>query len=137
MFGSKNDPSWRSGHRDISVFGDPHSILMVNLRKPKDTPLEHRYADQFVSPQEFQWESQASTAVEGAKGKRIIHHTKEGRSIHLFVRYHTKNATGKSEPFVYCGTLQYRRHESEKPIRVWFDLDNPLPKELWKTWGGL
>ncbi|MGM0577137.1 MAG: DUF3427 domain-containing protein [Myxococcota bacterium] len=133
-FGHTNDPSWRSGHRDIDVDGQPHTVLMVNLRKPKGTPEEQRYSDRFLAPDEFQWESQASTTPEGAKGRRILHHADEGRTVHLFVRYRTKNAEQKAEPYTYLGPVTTLRHEGSKPIRVWFRLETPLPEKLWQTW---
>ena len=108
---------------------------MVNLRKPPGTPIEHNYADRFLSAGELQWESQATTAPDGAKGRRIINQQADGRTIHLFVRYHTKTAEGTGEPYTYCGTLNYISHEGSKPIRVIFELNNPLPQELWLAWG--
>jgi superfamily II DNA or RNA helicase/diadenosine tetraphosphate (Ap4A) HIT family hydrolase/SOS-response transcriptional repressor LexA len=137
LFGHQNNPSWRTGHRDIEVGDSQHTILMVNLRKPAGTAVEHLYADQFNAPDELQWESQATTDPQSLKGRRIIHHAEEGRAIHLFVRYHTKDADGKGEPLTYCGTLQTLRHEGERPIRVWFRLDNPLPRGLWLAWSDL
>jgi len=136
MFGQQNNPSWRSGHKDVDVEGQPHSVLMVNLRKPEGTPLEHRYADSFTARDRFEWESQATTTQEGAKGRRILRHEAEGRSIHLFVRYNTKDADGKGEPFVYCGTVRALRHEGNEPVRVWFELHQPLPDALWRVWAG-
>ena len=135
MFGHQNNPSWQTGYRDVEINGEAHTVLMVNLRKPKDTPLEHRYADRFLSPEEFQWESQASTARSSAKGQRILNQQRDGRFVHLFVRYHTKDAKGRVEPYTYCGTLQYLRSEDERPIRVWWQLDHPLPEGLWQIWG--
>ena len=134
LFGSQNSPNWRTGHKDIDVEGRPHTVLMVNLRKPKDTPLEHRYADRFITPSEFQWESQSRTAVQSTMGQRVLDHAAQGRTIHLFVRYHTKNADGRAEPFVYCGPVRTVRHEGEKPIRVWFELETPLPEGLFRAW---
>ena len=136
LFGHANNPSWRTGHRDLTVDEQPHTVLMVNLRKPPGTPLERRYADRFLSPSELQWESQASTGPEGTKGRRILHHVAEGRTLHLFVRYHTKDAGGRGEPFVYCGTLRTLRHEGSRPIRVGFELESPLPRRLWRIWSG-
>ena len=136
LFGHENNPSWRCGHRDVTVNGEPHSVLMVNLKKPKGTPLEHQYADAFLSPSEFQWESQSTTTPDGAKGKRILHHVEEGRLIHLFVRYHTKTQDGKGEPFVYCGTVTTQRFEGSRPVRVWFELGEGLPELLWRVWAG-
>lgn len=134
MFGQVNNPSWRSGHRDVELAGEPHTVLMVNLHKGDEVRAEHRYADLFIAPNEFQWESQATTIPEGTKGQRILLHARQGRQVHLFVRYHPRDATGKGEPYVYCGTLQYLRHAGEAPIRVWFRLDQPLPRALWQIW---
>ncbi len=58
-FGDKNNPSWKVGHRDIDVGDAHHTVLMVTLRKGEQVKVEHRYADRFLSPQEFNWESQA------------------------------------------------------------------------------
>lgn len=137
LFGQVNNPSWRSGHRDVELAGAPHTVLMVNLHKGDEVRAEHRYADRFVSPDEFQWESQATTTCAGAKGQRILHHAREGRHIHLFVRYHARDAAGKGEPYVYCGTVRPLRHAGEAPIRVWFNLDQPLPRELWQVWSAV
>ena len=109
---------------------------MVNLRKPPGTPLEHRYADRFISPGQLQWESQASTGSGSIKAKRIFDQQKDGRTIHLFVRYHTKSADGKGEPYTYCGTVAYKSHEGERPIQFMFDLHMPLPRALWQVWSG-
>lgn len=133
-FGQVNNPSWRSGHRDVEHAGERHTILMVNLHKGDDVRAEHRYADRFISQEEFQWESQATTTCASAKGQRILHHDREGRKIHLFVRYHARDAAGKGERYVYCGTVRTLRHAGEAPIRVWFALDQALPRELWQVW---
>lgn len=128
LFGLKNDRSWQVGHRDIEVLGKGHSILFVKLRKPPETPASQRYADRFESPSDFQWESQASTTPENKRGRSIIEQHQRGQTIHLFCRY------TDDDPFIYCGTLQYVRHQGSKPIRVWFKLDHPLPDSLWRLW---
>jgi len=136
MFGQDNTPAWWVGHRDVDVEDQPHTILMVNLRKPAGTPIEHRYADRFISPSELQWESQAKVGPENVKAKRIFSHQEDGRTIHLFVRYHTKTLEGKGEPYTYCGTVAYKSHEGERPVQMMFDLHTPLPRKLWQAWRG-
>ena len=42
----------------------------------------------------------------------------------------------KGEPYTYCGTVSYRSHDGDRPIRFLFDLNSPLPQELWQAWGG-
>jgi superfamily II DNA or RNA helicase/diadenosine tetraphosphate (Ap4A) HIT family hydrolase/HKD family nuclease len=128
-FGSKNDPSWKVGHRDIDVSGAHHTVLMVTLRKGGQTKVEHRYADRFLSPTEMQWESQASTKEDGLKGRRIRGVDGEARAIHLFVQYDSH------KPFSYLGPVKYLSHEGEAPMRVRLGLESALPEALWKMWG--
>ena len=91
-------------------------------------PASQRYADRFLSPSEFQWESQASTTPESKRGRNIIEQHKRKQTIHLFCRY------TDDQPFIYCGTLQYVRQQGSEPVRVWFKLDHPLPERLWQLW---
>ena len=128
VFGDKNNPSWKVGHRDIDAGGKHHTVLMVTLRKASQTKIEHRYADRFPSRSEFEWESQASTAADGLKGRRITGAGGEERTIHLFVQYESH------QPFTYLGPVNYRSHEGGKPMRVRFELQQPLPEPLWKMW---
>ncbi|MCP3993476.1 MAG: DUF3427 domain-containing protein [bacterium] len=133
LFGLKADRSWQVGHRDVEVLGTEHSVLFVNLQKGPGVEAKHRYADRFLTPEEFQWESQASTTPTSRKGKNIIEHRTHDRHIHLFCRYADK-FKGKTQPYVYCGSVQYLRHQGSEPVRVWFQLDHPLPDALWRLW---
>jgi hypothetical protein len=136
QFGATYSRSWQQGHIDLELHGRPHTVLLVTLEKSADMVEAYHYADRFVSPTEFQWESQNQTRPDDKRGQAIIAHRAQGRTIHLFIRYHGKTAEQKGEPFVYCGTVQYRRHQGEAPIRVWFDLDEPLPPDLYRAWTG-
>lgn len=127
-FGSVNDPSWKVGHRDIDADGKPNTILMVTLRKAGQTKMEHRYADRFLTPSSLQWDSQASTKAGSLKGRRIIGHATEQRTIHLFVQYDSHS------PFTYVGPVAYVSHEGEAPLQVEFTLAHPLPDQLWRLW---
>jgi superfamily II DNA or RNA helicase len=127
-FGSKNDPSWRVGHRDVDVAGQPHTVLMVTLRKRDQKKIEHRYADRFLSRTEMQWESQASTRLDHQKGQRIVNHLADQRTIHLFVQYDSH------QKFTYLGPVRYQGHEGEAPMRVRLELDQALPETLWRLW---
>ena len=102
---------------------------MITLRKASQTKVEHRYADRFLSDCELQWESQASTAAESLKGRRLRGVIDTPRTIHLFVQYESH------QKFTYLGPVTYVSHEGEKPMRVRFALQQPLPEPLWKMWG--
>jgi hypothetical protein len=54
--------------------------------------------------------------------------------IHLFVRYQTKDAQQRGEPYLYCGTLETLRHQGTRPVRVWFRLNTPLPEAVFDVW---
>jgi hypothetical protein len=108
----------------------------VSLHKDAGTRPEHRYADRFLAPDRFQWESQASTTPHGAKGRRSIHHAEDGRAIHLFVRHTKKIDNSKGERFRYCGELDLLEHEGSQPIRAQFALKSPLDEVTWRFWQG-
>ncbi|CAN0599129.1 unnamed protein product, partial [Laminaria digitata] len=44
-------------------------------------------------------------------------------------------AESASQPFLYCGPGGYLRHKGGKPMRVWFEMENALPKSAWRVWG--
>jgi hypothetical protein len=133
QFGSQYGRPWQVGHLDLMVGDAPHTVLMVTLHK-EDLAAEHAYADRFLSPAEFQWESQNQTAPASAKGRNVTDHVRQGRTVHLFVRWHNKTTEQKGEPFVYCGPLRYVRHEGSEPMRVWWAVERPLPQGLWLAW---
>lgn len=107
-----------------------HLFLFVTLDKSQAVETQ-RYADRFLSADEFQWESQNRTIQGGKDGERISKHQELGIEVHLFVRARAKER-GKTLPFYYCGELDYLRWESEKPIRVWWRLRETVPLELRK-----
>jgi len=127
-FGSQNNPSWKVGHRDIDVAGSPQTVLMVTLRKGHQKKVEHRYADGFTSREQFAWDSQASTTVESLKGRRIIGHIAEQRTLHLFVQYDSH------QRFTYLGPVTYVDHDGDAPMHVRLHLGQPLPENLWRAW---
>jgi len=127
-FGGTNDPSWQVGHRDIDVGGKPHTVLLVTLRKDGQTKIEHRYDDGFSTPDVLAWTSQNSTTPGMAKGRRIMGHRAEGRTLHLFVRYDSKQV------FTYLGPVEYLSHEGEAPMHCRLRLETPLPEPLYRLW---
>lgn len=108
-------------------------ILFVTLDKtPFDPNL--RFQDTFTSPTEFQWQSQNKTRQESEVGQRIRHHRDRGIDVHLFVRRRNK-VRGTAMPFYYCGRLDFERWEGEKPITVWWRLEEAVPERLWGELG--
>jgi len=123
-----NTGSWQSGH--VSIKDDPNQYLFVTLNK-QGKLQEHQYHDYFKDEQTFHWQSQNSAEPNKGKGKRIIEHEKNDSHIYLFVRKN-KLEGSKAAPFIYCGELNYKSHNSEKPMNVEWQLESPLSKELFE-----
>jgi len=103
-------------------------LLFVTLDKT-GMQEEHRYEDAFVSPTEFRWQSQNRTARDSRMGRMIQNHHADGTHVHLFVRP-TGKVAGKTQPFVYCGELEFKRWEGDKPITVWWQLADRVPQSV-------
>ncbi len=103
-------------------------LLFVTLDKT-GMQEEHRYEDAFLSPTEFRWQSQNRTTRDSKMGQIIQNHRAEGTAVHLFVRP-TAKVGGKTQPFIYCGELEFERWEGDKPITVWWRLATPAPASL-------
>lgn len=122
-----NTGSWNQGF----VRADGHIFLLVTLEKGA-LNADHRYEDHFLSPQEFQWQSQNRTKQDSNPGRLIRDHAKKDTKVHLFVRRH-KVLGGTAAPFVYCGAVNFKKWEGEQPISVVWRLPEPVPATLRNT----
>jgi superfamily II DNA or RNA helicase/diadenosine tetraphosphate (Ap4A) HIT family hydrolase len=103
-------------------------VLFVTLDK-SDKPEAHRYRDGFLSPTSFTWQSQNRNRRESALGRSLREHRERGIAILLFVRRRAREF-GRTGLFTYCGSLLFQRWEGERPITVWWTLEQPVPPEL-------
>jgi hypothetical protein len=109
------------------------TFLFVTLDK-EGQPEEHQYLDEFLSAQDFQWQSQNRTTQASDAGVRIRDHEALGIVVHLFVRPTKTDRRGRAQDFVYCGRLKFvswKDKEAEmKPLTVVWRLDSEVPKNL-------
>jgi superfamily II DNA or RNA helicase/diadenosine tetraphosphate (Ap4A) HIT family hydrolase len=130
LFGLKfNTGLWQQGY----VFKDNHAFLFVTLNK-QALHDDFQYQDRFLSPNQFQWQSQNSTTQQSTKGIRLSGHKDSGIQIHLFVR-ETKMRGSKAAPFVYCGEVDFVSWKGERPITVQWKLREAVPEHLWQRLG--
>jgi superfamily II DNA or RNA helicase/diadenosine tetraphosphate (Ap4A) HIT family hydrolase/HKD family nuclease len=122
----------REGQHGIVV--RPGLILLFVTLDKTDKSEPHQYEDEFLSPFEFQWQSQNRNTQESALGQELRDHVARGTHVHLCVRQKEKER-GKTLPFVYCGELVFQRWKGNSPITVWWRMVEPLPKELWSEMG--
>jgi superfamily II DNA or RNA helicase/HKD family nuclease/diadenosine tetraphosphate (Ap4A) HIT family hydrolase len=111
-----------------------HIFLLATLDK-SGHGSEFQYKDHFVSPSEFQWQSQNRTSQESRDGQDISKHGDRGIAVHLFVRAQKNRAGGPSAPFVYCGDVQFLKWEGEEPITVRWRLSTDVPANVWAALG--
>jgi hypothetical protein len=85
-----------------------------------------RYRDYAISRTLIHWESQSITRADSPTGRRYRNHDRDGRSILLFTRLRTDDRA-----FWFLGPARYRGHVGEKPMAITWELDHPLPGDLY------
>jgi len=112
---------WQSGVRyleDLNL-----DVLLVTLRKEEArfTPTT-MYADAFVSPTHFHWESQSTTARGSVTGRRYLSGSSK---VTLFVRIE------HDEPYIALGRLALEKAEGDRPIRIDWRLEHRAPESFY------
>jgi hypothetical protein len=120
-----NQATWNVGF----VVSPPHVFLLVTLAKEDMNP-DHRYADHFISDQEFSWQSQNRTRQNSKHGQAIKNHRAMGIHVHLFVRPNKRIGQAPT-PFIYCGEVDFVSWEGDTPITVRWSLRERVPESLW------
>lgn len=89
------------------------------------------YQDRAITPTLFQWESQSTTSSASTTGQRYINHAAAGSTVHLFVR-EVKEPDGDLgvPPYLYAGPMTYVAHTGDRPMRIQWRLDHPLPADV-------
>jgi hypothetical protein len=79
----------------------------------------------------FNWESQSTTSTASPTGQRYVHHAQRGSTAHLSVR-ETKERDGGpgAPPHLYAGPATYVHHTGDRPMRIIWRLEYPLPADV-------
>ena len=119
------------------VLWDPATntdLLFVTLEKSDaDYSPTTRYADYPISPTLFHWESQNSASPDTPTGRRYCEQHRRGTQVILFVRERKKDARGETLPYHCLGPVRYRSHESERPMKILWELNRPMPGWLYQA----
>ena len=110
------------------------TFLLVTLDKSAHEQA-FQYQDHFITPSEFQWQSQNRTTQSSKDGLSIRDHAQLGISVHLFVRSKGKTPEGRGAPFYYLGRVIFNSWKGDKPITVKWNLEEPIPSLLWGELG--
>jgi hypothetical protein len=129
-FGVVNPQHVREGVKWVE--SEKSDVFFVTLRKTEEhySPST-MYADRAISPELFQWESQSTTTERSVTGQRYLNHQDMGSSVHLFVR-ESKAADGQlgAPPYLYAGPMHYSQHTGERPMKIVWLLERPLPADI-------
>jgi superfamily II DNA or RNA helicase/HKD family nuclease len=123
--------AWQSGVYDAaSARAD---LLAFTLDKSSGgfSPTT-RYRDYAISRTLIHWESQSVTRADSTTGLRYRHHARDGRSILLFSRLHRDDRA-----FWFLGPARYRGHVGERPMAITWELDHPLPGDLFQAFAAV
>ena len=121
---SARAPGWQTGIWWAQSSKD--GLLAVTLDKSSSqfSPTT-RYRDYAVTPTLFHWESQSRTRANDETGLLYRGHEAKGYSIHIFARLRQDDRA-----FWYLGTARYLDHVGERPMAIKWELDYPLPGDL-------
>jgi superfamily II DNA or RNA helicase len=109
-------------------------ILYVELDKdPRHYTPTTLYEDRFLSSTRFHWESQSKTRAGSKTGRRYQTHVSTGWRILLFVRQRADDERGFTSPYLFLGSVRYVSHESEKPMRIVWELEHAAPPDFFSA----
>lgn len=101
--------------------------FFVTLKKSEaDFSPTTLYRDYAISPTLFHWESQSTTSVTSATGRRYI---SGASTILLFVRQEKDDEFGTS-PYLFAGPMSHVTHQGSRPIAITWELEHALPADF-------
>lgn len=118
---------WREGA--LWVESEQADVFTITIDKSSGnfSPTT-RYRDYAISREEIHWESQSNTRASSPTGLRYQHHLKGGSCVLLFAR-----ETSDERGFWFLGPATYLNHQSERPMEIKWQLDVPLPGDLFSV----
>ena len=109
-------------------------LLFVTLEKSdRDYSPTTRYADYPISRTLFHWESQNTASPDTSSGRRYVEQPTRGTNVILFVRERKRDGRGETLPYHCLGRARYRSHESERPMKILWELECPMPGWLYQA----
>ena len=117
--------AWQSGVYEAKAAGAELFAFTLDKSSGEFSPTT-RYRDYAISPTLIHWESQSATRADSATGLRYRNHEREGRAILMFARLRAGHRA-----FWFLGPATYRGHVGEKPMAITWELQQPLPGDLY------
>jgi hypothetical protein len=125
-----------AGQRGIGVLHfkeiKTYALLVTFQKTEREFSPSTMYADYPISRALMHWESQSNTAQGSKAGMNLTQHIDRGYTILLFARDRKKN-NGWAVPFTFLGPARIVSYESERPIRVVWQLKYAMPVQMFEN----
>ena len=109
-------------------------VHLITFRKDeRDFSPTTQYRDYPISRTKIHWESQSNTSQSSPTGQNYLHFKERGYTILFFARLEKRDA-GETCPFVFLGPAKnLLNYEGNRPISMTWELDYPIPAELFEA----
>lgn len=125
----KTATSWREGVKWMPEQNADVFVFTLDKSGKRFSPTT-RYRDYAVSPRIIHWESQSTTSAASPTGTRYQHHVQQGSIVLLFARL-----SPDDRAFWFLGPARYMSHQGERPMAIHWELEQPLPGDLFQAFG--
>jgi len=109
-----------------------YALLLTFQKTEREFSPTTMYSDYPISRNRIHWESQSTNTQKGQIGQNLIRHREKGYTVLFFVR-EQKKSLGLTMPFTFLGPGDLVSYESERPIKMVWDLQNPMPVEMFEN----
>jgi len=109
-----------------------YGLLITFQKTEREFSPSTMYSDYPISRYRVHWESQSTNTQQGQTGQNFIHHREKGYTVLFFVREQKQNL-GVTMPFTFLGPGDLVSYESERPIKMIWDLQHPMPVEMFEN----
>ncbi|XKE46203.1 DUF3427 domain-containing protein [Halomonas organivorans] len=107
--------------------------LVTFQKEERDFSPTTRYRDYPISRNLLHWESQSNTTQASGTGQNYLHFEERGYTILFFARL-TKRIDGETAPFLFLGPAKaLRSYQGDRPIAMTWELEYPMPAELFEA----
>lgn len=109
-------------------------VHLLTFRKDeRDFSPSTQYRDYPISRTKLHWESQSTVSQSSNTGQNYLNFRTKGYTILFFARL-DKREEGETCPFVFLGTAKdLLNYEGNRPISMTWELDYPIPAELFEA----
>lgn len=109
-------------------------LLFVTLHKDERRfSATTMYRDYPITPSLFHWESQSTCHPATKTGARYLEVGGGLQEALLFVRERQQDERGAAMAYMNLGDVRYKRHEGERPMRIEWEMQRPMPAEFFQS----